>query len=173
MSSPLLFLFYINSLNEVIPGNTDIALFADDASVWAADEDLNQANRKVQLALDKVEAWSKSKKMDLNVQKSEATFFSPATKEAKWRPSLFINGQTVPFNPSPKFLGIHLDLSLSFQEHVKYVTEKVSQRCRMLGSLAGKQWGWRKENLRKVYLPGSRGYQKLRYRNWRELKTKR
>ena len=156
VSSPLLFLFYINGLNEVIPENTDIALFADDASVWAADEDLNQANRKVQLALEKVEAWSRSKKMDLNVQKSEATFFSPATNEAKWRPTLSVNGLTVPFNPSPKFLGIHLDRSLSFQEHVKYVTEKVSQRCRMLGSLAGKQWGWRKENLRKVYLTTQR-----------------
>ena len=66
------------------------------------------------------------------------------------------NGLTVPFNRSPKFLGIHLDRSLSFQEHVKYVTEKVSQRCRMLGSLAGKQWGWRKENLRKVFLTTQR-----------------
>ena len=109
VSSPLLFLFYIDSLNDVIPEGTDIALFADDASVWAADIDLNRANRKVQSALEKVEAWSKSKKMDLNVQKSEATFFSPATNEAKWRPSLCVNKLPIPFNPTPKFLGIHLD----------------------------------------------------------------
>ena len=109
VSSPLLFLFYINSLSEVIPADVDVALFADDASVWASDKDLNRANRKVQLALEKIEAWSTSKKMTLNVDKSEATFLSPATSEAKWRPSLFIDGLPVPFNPSPKFLGVHLN----------------------------------------------------------------
>ena len=158
----------------MIPENTDIALFADDASVWAADEDLNQANRKVQLALEKIEAWRKSKKMDLNVQKSEATLFSPATNKAKWRPSLFVNRLIVPFNPSPKFLGVHLDRSLSFQEHVKYVTGEVSQRCRMLNArLPGWQAMGLEEGESPQSLPDNRGYQRLRCKNWRELRTKR
>ena len=88
--------------------------------------------------------------------KSEATFFTPATGEAKWKPNLNIGGEEIPFEPSPKFLGIHMDRSLSFQQHVLYVTGKVSERCKILASLAGKQWGWRKEHLRKVYLTTQR-----------------
>ena len=156
VSSPLLFLFFINSIYETIPDDVELALFADDASVWSSDTDLNRANRRVQTALDKILEWSAKKKMNINVSKSEATFFTPATNEAKWRPSLNVNGRDVPFNDSPKFLGVHLDRSLSFQQHVLYVTGKVSERCRILASLAGKQWGWRKENLRRVYLAAQR-----------------
>ena len=156
VSSPLLFLFYINSISEVIPDGVDLALFADDASLWASDSDLNQANDQVQTALDQVQEWSTKKKMSLNVEKSEATFFTPSTNEAKWRPNLKLDGAPIPFNDSPKFLGVHMDRTLSFQQHVLYVTGKVSERCKILASLAGKQWGWRKENLRRVYIATQR-----------------
>ena len=156
VSSPLLFLFYINSISEVVPEGVELALFADDASLWASDSDLNKANRQVQLALDKVQEWSNRKKMMLNVDKSEATFFTPATNEAKWRPSLNLDKTHIPFNASPKFLGVHMDRTLSFQQHVTEVTKKVSERCKILASLAGKQWGWRKENLRRVYIATQR-----------------
>ena len=32
-------------------------------------------------------------------------------------------GNEIPFNSAPKFLGVHLDRSLSFQEHVKQTKE--------------------------------------------------
>ena len=95
VSSPLLFLFYINSISEVIPDGVELALFADDASLWASDSDLNKANNQVQTALDQVQEWSTKKKMSLNVEKSEATFFTPSTNEAKWRPNLKLDGSMI------------------------------------------------------------------------------
>ena len=88
--------------------------------------------------------------MVINVEKSEITFFSTDTKEAKWRPNIKALGKDVPFNPTPKFLGVHLDRTLSFAKHVKVVTEKVKSRNRMLASLTSKKWGWKKRSMRKV-----------------------
>ena len=82
--------------------------------------------------------------MELNVSKCEATAFTPAPQEAKWRPRLTVDGEELPVSPNPKFLDIHLDRTLSFQKHVDYVTDKVSQMNQMLSSLPGKQWGWGK-----------------------------
>ena len=79
--------------------------------MWFSDTDLNIANRRVQTAHDNIQEWSTKK---INVSKSEATIFSSAANEAKWRPTLNINGVDIPFNASPKFLGVHLDKSLSF-----------------------------------------------------------
>ena len=50
----LILFYYIKSLDNVIPNYVDAALFADDAFVWSADQDLNTANSKVQTALEKV-----------------------------------------------------------------------------------------------------------------------
>ena len=154
--SPLLFLFYINGLEGVIPEGVDKALFADDASVWAQDTDLKRAEQRVQLAVEAIYAWSLKKKMELNVLKSEATFFSNSSKEAQWSPKITLAGTQMPFNDSPKFLGVHLDRTLSFQTHVLYAAGKVSQRCRILASLASKEWGWRKQSLRTVFLATQR-----------------
>ena len=85
--SPLLFLF-INGLEGVIPEGIDKALFADDASVWSQDSDLNIAEQRVQIAVEAIYTWSLKKKMELNVLKSEVTFFSNDPKEAKWRPNI-------------------------------------------------------------------------------------
>lgn len=152
--SPLLFLFYIDDLATVIPEEVLIAMFADDAAIWVYDSCLKRASKKIQAALKAIEEWSRRRKMEINTSKSEATFFdfSNDPKEARWRPELTLNSTPVPFNASPRFLGVHLDRTLSFMDHTVYVADEVSKRCRILASLASKTWGWRKESLRPVYL---------------------
>ena len=150
--SPLLFLFFIDDLHTVIPEGVEIAMFADDASVWSEDPDLNKAARKIQETATRVEEWSRKKKMTINVTKSEVSVFTNSTNEAKWRPKIMMLGNEIPFNPAPKFLGVHLDRSLSFQEHVKQTTQKASTRLRILSCLASKEWGWSKLNLKRVFM---------------------
>ena len=62
--------------------------------------------------------------MDLNVSKSEVSFYSKSATEAKWPPNMEVAGESIPYNECPKFLGVHLDRSLAFQKHVDsdYVT---------------------------------------------------
>ena len=64
-------------------------------------------------------------------------------KREKWRPAFTLNGTDVLYNPHPKFLGVHLDRTLSLAKHTEYVTNKASGRCNIL-SLANKQLGWGK-----------------------------
>lgn len=149
--SPLLFLFYINGIVQTLDPSIESALFADDASIWVSDESLHKASAKLQTAVNAISEWSSRKKMELNVTKSEVTFFSTSSHEATWRPHISLNNSEIPYNKSPKFLGVHLDRTLSFQTHVLYVCNKVSSRNRILASLASKSWGWRKKNLRTVY----------------------
>jgi ribonuclease HI len=152
--SPLLFLFYINGLSAVIPEDIEHAMFADDASIWAAHEDLNVLEDKLQRALDKINEWSTKKKMTINFDKCEATFFSNDSHEAKWRPDIKLRGaevKDIKYEASPKFLGVYLDRTLSFTEHVLKVVEKVGKRNRILSSLSTKIWGWKKKKLAQVY----------------------
>ena len=149
--SPLLFLFYINRLSEVIPADIDHAMFADDASIWAAHKDLNVLEAKLQRVIDIINEWSIKKKMTINTDKCEVTFFSTDSHEAKWRPNMKLDGEEIKYEASPKFLGVYLDRTLSFTEHVLKVAEKVGKRNRILASLSTKLWGWKKKKLRQVF----------------------
>ena len=67
----------------------------------------------------------------------------------------------MPFGDGPKeldptFLGVIMDRSLAFTEHVRKVCKKVSKRCKLLGCLASRSWGWHKQNLKGVYLAAQR-----------------
>ncbi len=165
--APLLFLFYINNLSDFIQTEgVENALFADDASLWAQDTDLNRANSKLQEALDRVVTWSESKKMVINIKKCEATFFTSSPAEAKWRPTLTLGAKNIEYESSPKFLGVHLDRTLAFTTHVEAVTKKVRDRCKMLASLSSKRWGWKKKNLRTVYITSLRSVMDYAGSSW-------
>ncbi len=53
--------------------------------------------------------------------------------------------------PSAKAPGVTLDRTLSFGHHIAIITAKAVGRCRVLTSLTSKQWGWRKDQLTKIY----------------------
>ena len=155
--SPLLFVIFINDIVDNIPEGVEAPLFADDASVYSMDEDLEVAQARVQVAVSAIERWSLDNKLDLNVTKSCTFFFSTHTGEAKWRPNITLLGKRMPFGEggkekNPKFLGIILDRTLSFQDHVKDVCIRVTSRCKMLLCLASRSWGWKKRNLRRIYI---------------------
>ena len=154
--SPLLFLLFINDIVDTIPEDVEISLFADDAALYTSHTDINKANRSLQDAVTAIEVWSKNNKLTLNTDKSCTFFFSTDTHEAKWRPTLRLLGKEMKFGEgneeiNPKFLGITLDRTLSFQDHVQNICERVVSRCKMLSCLSGKSWGWAKHNLVKIF----------------------
>ncbi len=59
-----------------------------------------------------------------------------------------LDGPTHTTTSQPKFLGVTIDRALSFGPHFVTVVPKASNRCRVLTSLT---WGWRKDQLLKVY----------------------
>ena len=150
--SPLLFLFYINSVSEKIPRSVNCAMYADDVSLWASHRCKESATADIQRAVDSVSEWSRKKKMVLNTEKSEVAFFSTDTREANWQPTIWLNGKSVPFNGSPRLLGVHMDRTLTFSHHTETVCKKATSRCRVLACLATKEWGWQKNTMKKVYI---------------------
>ncbi len=56
-------------------------------------------------------------------------FFTNNLKEARWQPSLQLDGTTLNTTSLPKFLGVTIDRALSFGLHVAAVVSKASNRC--------------------------------------------
>ena len=62
-----------------------------------------------------------------------------------------VDGRPLAFNPTPKFLGIKFDRMFSFAEQAKEVAARMTKGSGVLKALAGSDWGWRGDLLRRVY----------------------
>ena len=121
--SPLLFLFYINGLADLLPTENINALFADDVGILATAPTISEAEEKAQAAVDVVSEWSKQAKISLNATKSECSVFTTDRRqESKATAKISIDGKTIPFNKTPKLLGVYLDRELTFGKHVKEIS---------------------------------------------------
>ena len=146
--SPLLFLFFINNLVEQLFKDDPVraeklvfSLFADDVTILSRHVSREEAAKEAQWAVDIVAEWSSEWKLGLNASKSEVAFFSTWSKEASHSPSLTIASEPVPFNPTPKLLGVTFDRQLSFDPHVKAVTKAATGKTKLLAAVDNTEWG--------------------------------
>ena len=151
----MLFLLYVNDLPTSLT-TPHVSLFADDVAIWAQDADLHKAERQIQQNIDELNSWSRVWKMDISVQKSECSFFSTNSHEAKWRPNLHLDGQPLRYSATPKFLGITYDRQLTFATHAAIVGRKLKRQAGALRCLASTDWGYDKHTLRCTYIATGR-----------------
>ena len=149
--APLLFLFVIDSVNDHLPEGLEVSLYADDLALWARDPCKEVAASLVEEGVREVLRWSREKKLTLSIEKCEVGFFTSDTSEFGWKPNVVVDGRALPFNPTPKFLGIKFDRMFSFADQAKGVTSLMAKGSRMLTALAGSDWGWRRDLLKRVY----------------------
>jgi hypothetical protein len=79
------------------------------------------------------------------------SFFSADPHEAKWQPVVEVEGTRLRFNPTPVFLGVGLDRTLSGKEQADRKAASLIKGSRVLRVLSGTDWGWSGNLLRKVY----------------------
>ena len=154
--SPMLFIFYINNLAKILPATTTNCLFADDVSILATHRKKELALEEAQKAVDIVVDWCAKWKLNLNASKSEISFFSNYTHDAKWSPVLMINNAPIKYNLTPVLLGITLERQLTFTPHTANVAERAHGKTNILAALSHSEWGWKKDTLKQVYLSSVR-----------------
>ena len=65
---------------------------------------------------------------------------------------IFNNGKLLPYCPTPTYLGVKLDRSLTFRQHLEALRKKLSTRVTLLRRLAGSGWGAGAKTLRTAAL---------------------
>ena len=87
---PLLFLLYVNAINQC-SNKFRFYLFADDTNILYADENLKTLEGKVNAELPKLSDRLIANQLNLNIQKSNFILFQhPHQKRAAYCPKLYI-----------------------------------------------------------------------------------
>ena len=131
---PLLFIIYINDLSKYIT-ECHVNLYADDTALYIESPSYIELILSLRLELETLSQWMLANKLTLNVRKTKFLIFGtkPKLKKLPTVPlQLTINNQNIEQVSSFKYLGIILDDSLNFIEHIDHVYKK---SCNKLGAI--------------------------------------
>ena len=84
-------------------------------AVFATEKTVALAEEKVQAALKELRKSAEKWKMDISVEKTVATIFALNPHEARQEARLFIGDARLRHEPTPTFLGVRFDRTLSFR----------------------------------------------------------
>ena len=132
---PLLFLVYINDLAENISSNP--TLFADETSSFSLVRDLNIFANEINDNLKLIEACVHQWKMSVNpdpLKQTQEVLFSRKRNKPHHLDIIF-KGNAVKKSSYQKHLGMFLDSTLDFDEHIKEVFDKTSKSIGLIRKL--------------------------------------
>ena len=116
----------VNILNEGV-----ITLFADDTSVLLKDKNLNNLINKVKHNLKKFEKWFSVNQLNVNTEKTKILVFRTTNKPYRTEmynlDELKINGKKIEIEKEIKFLGITINDSLKWNNHISELSSKISK----------------------------------------------
>ena len=71
--------------------------------------------------------WLQANKRSLNIKKTQIIIFKTRKKQLKGEIKVKINDQEIKQVESTKFLGIYIDSTLTWKQHINYIMDKMSK----------------------------------------------
>ena len=144
---PVLFSLFINDLPASLPSSVSCSYYADDLAIWSSSPSAPTAVEATQGTPFRLERLSEYWCLPLNPSKCEVSFFLMDPHQANLQPDLLLLGSRLHFNPTPTFLGVSFDCTLSFSKHVSSLKAKFFPRLKALRCISASSWGPPKESL--------------------------
>ena len=95
-----------------------------------------------------ISAYLQTWRLKLSHTKTVTAAFYLNNREAKRELKVYNNDRLLPFCPTPTYLGVKLDRSLTFRHHLVVLRKKLSSRVTMLRRLVCSGWGAGAKTLR-------------------------
>ena len=129
---PLFFLIYVNDLLPHLRG-IEVNLYADDTVLYVSGREVATCRGVLQNALNLFEGWCDRNALHINVAKTKSMLFGTARRiKNAGEIVMKLKGLALQQVPSYRYLGVTLDATLSFKQHLAGVTRTVSHKVYVL-----------------------------------------
>ena len=136
---PLLFLLFINDLPLSLNDTTCcVDLFADDTTIYEEQYDISTLRTSLQKSLNCLNEWCRQNGMVLNTLKTKVMLITSRQKRNHLQDctlSLNYNNIDIKMTTSDKILGVYVDENLSWNDHYRHVSKKVSSFLWLLSKI--------------------------------------
>jgi len=131
---PLLFLVYINDLPIAIRKIAKSIIFADDTSIIITNDNKVDFRNTLQLTMVELSNWLRSNLLSLNYDKTYFLQFL-TKKNNEIQQQVAISNSFITNINSTKFLGLIIDSTMSWKDHITELTPKLNKACYVIRTL--------------------------------------
>ena len=118
---PLLFLIYVNDITKL----GSCYLFADDCIIEQHGTTVAEVIQKTNTLIPKFTSWYKENLLKLNSNKTNTIILSNTSIPYDDLPPISIEGHEIKYSTNIKYLGLQIDSSLSWNQHVRLTKSKI------------------------------------------------
>ena len=136
--APLLFNIYMYDLPSMISRKF---AYADDLALLHSSGNWKDLEGTLSQDMSTLSAYLQTWRLKLSHTKMVTTAFHLNNREARHELKVYNNGGLLSFCPTPTYLGLKLDRSLTLCHHLVALHKKLSSRVTLLRRLVGSGWG--------------------------------
>jgi hypothetical protein len=125
---PLLFLLYIIDLPKIINKTSTPVIFAHDTSILFAHSNLTDLNENICIVFATLNKWLRENKLFLNFNKTNYVHFT-TKKNMSVNLKIGSNNNFITNSSYTKFLGVTMNNTLSWNNHIDLLMKKLSRAC--------------------------------------------
>ena len=131
---PLLFLIYINDLNEAI-SHSLIHHFADNKNILFSNKSLKKIHKYINHDLTQIAQWLKANRISLRSNETEIILFRPKNKKTSKKLNFRVSDQKLEPLKQNKYLNIFLDGNMTWNFEISQINSKLSRSSGLLAKL--------------------------------------
>lgn len=143
--APLLFSLYIADMPKTKSKKFG---YADDWALTTQTKTMEEAEEILTEDLEAMGSYFRKWRLQPNASKTEVTCFHLNNKMAERKLNVYFENTLLTHNKNPRYLGVTLDRTLSFNVHISKTVEKLKTRNNIIQKLCGSTWGASASTLR-------------------------
>ena len=122
--------------------------YADDLALLHSSGNWKDMEGTLSQDMSTLPAYFQTWRLKLSHTKTVTVAFHLNNREGKRELKVYNNSRLLPFCPTPTYLGVKLDRSLTFRHHLVALRKKLYSRVTLLRRLVGSGWGAGAKTLR-------------------------
>lgn len=146
------FLIAINDIADNLAPSVKVTVYADDVALYISGPRPEALKRQLQIALNQLKTWTNKTGFTFSPTKSVTMHICRIRGCNKMSPQLQLNNRVLNHTDNFKYLGLHLDNSLTFKLHINHLRISCIKALNLLKLVSCATWGADRDTILLLYI---------------------
>ena len=147
-----LFLLAMNSITDNLPRFVKANIYVDDYMIYTSSHVPQIAERRLQLALNSIEAWSDKSGLSFSTEKTVSMHICRRRGCPKTAHNFTLDKKNIQCVDQYKYLGMHIDNGFTWKQQINSLRTSCMKTLELFKHISHKRWGADRASLLRLYI---------------------